>query len=314
MNRTSSIDETGTAGARTLRVVALDIQHRVDQMDRNPLPVSSPQRVVYFRDLDLPDIPQVRRLHEEWFPIRYNQAFYDGAARGLWLETGGQLFARLAVEMHEFVPIHAAAAQQGETILGAVTASTLPLSKVEDPDLIEPDNCVHTQIMYILTLGTRASVRRMGIASRLLEECIAQACRQPECGAVYLHVKADNLSARHFYEKHGFQNLRYLQDYYMIDGVRHDAFLYIFYINGAAPQRSWLDRITSIGLEKACREFHDGGVSGHDNGETRTGTTSSSCRVIEFCPDMIRSDESFAVNSLDSRILMKRGDAMDARC
>uniref|UniRef100_A0AAV1UY91 N-alpha-acetyltransferase 60 n=1 Tax=Peronospora matthiolae TaxID=2874970 RepID=A0AAV1UY91_9STRA len=250
MNRTSSIDETAAADARTLRVVALDLQRQVDQTERNLLPVSSPQRVVYFRDLDLPDIPQVRRLHEEWFPIRYNQAFYDGAARGLWLETGGQLFARLAVEMHEFVPVPplaaaAAAAQQEGTILGAVTASTLPLSKVEDPDLIEPDNGGHTQVMYILTLGTRASVRRRGIASRLLEECIAQACRQPECGAVYLHVKADNLSARRFYEKHGFRNLRYLQDYYMIDGVRHDAFLYIFYINGAAPQRGWLDRITS---------------------------------------------------------------------
>lgn len=65
--------------------------------------------------------------------------------------------------------------------------------------------------MYILTLGTKSSVRRMGIASALLQECIAQACRQPQCGAVYLHVKADNLSARHFYEKNGFQNLRYLQ-------------------------------------------------------------------------------------------------------
>ncbi|EGZ07396.1 hypothetical protein PHYSODRAFT_529470 [Phytophthora sojae] len=203
-------------------------------------------RVIYFRDLSSWDIPQVRLLHEEWFPIRYNQAFYDGAAQGLWMETGGPLFARLAVEMQPSPELVQPRAEdrRDEHILGAVTASTLPLSKVDDPDLISPDDWEHTHIMYILTLGTKSSVRRMGIASALLQECIAQACRQPQCGAVYLHVKADNLSARHFYEKNGFQNLRYLQDYYMIDGVRHDAFLYIRYVNGAAPQSGWFDLIT----------------------------------------------------------------------
>ncbi|EEY54405.1 uncharacterized protein PITG_08037 [Phytophthora infestans T30-4] len=206
-------------------------------------------RVIYFRDLNSWDIPQVRALHEEWFPIRYNQAFYDGAAQGMWMETGGPLFARLAVEMRSSPDLQNPVQpnpedRRDENILGAVTASTLPLSKVDDPDLISPDDWEHTHIMYILTLGTRSSVRRMGIASELLQECIAQACRQPQCGAVYLHVKADNVSARHFYEKNGFQNLRYLQDYYMIDGVRHDAFLYIRYVNGAAPQSGWFDLIT----------------------------------------------------------------------
>ncbi|KAG6616815.1 n-alpha-acetyltransferase 60-like [Phytophthora cinnamomi] len=223
------------------RVVALEIDRDNDVLDTAKLQAATatPERVIYFRDLGSPDIPQVRVLHEQWFPIRYNQAFYDGAAQGLWMETGGPLFARLAVEMQP-----APEQRRDEHILGAVTASTLPLSKVDDPDLIAPDDWEHTHIMYILTLGTKASVRRMGIASALLQECIAQACRQPQCGAVYLHVKADNLSARHFYEKNGFQNLRYLQDYYMIDGVRHDAFLYIRYVNGAAPQSGWFDLIT----------------------------------------------------------------------
>ncbi|KAL4146904.1 hypothetical protein PRNP1_010660 [Phytophthora ramorum] len=216
------------------RVVALEIDRGLD-------PVDVQERVIYFRDLGSWDIPQVRRLHEQWFPIRYNQAFYDGAAQGMWMETGGPLFARLAVEMHPPTDLQA---PPEENILGVVTASTLPLSKVDDPDLISPDDWEHTHVMYILTLGTRSSVRRMGIASALLQECIAQAGRQPQCGAVYLHVKADNLSARHFYEKNGFQNLRYLQDYYMIDGVRHDAFLYIRYVNGAAPQSGWFDLIT----------------------------------------------------------------------
>ncbi|KAF1315816.1 N-alpha-acetyltransferase 60-like, partial [Globisporangium splendens] len=180
-------------------------------------------RVIYFRKLVAEDVDQVRELHETWFPIRYNQSFYDGAVMGLWMETGGPLFAQLAVEVAP--PASAstpsynanvynqcmAPRPQHEYILGAVTASTLPLAKVEDPDLIASDDNVHTHVMYILTLGSRASVRRKGIASALLQECIDQAWRQPECGAVYLHVKADNVSALRFYEKNGFRNLRYLQ-------------------------------------------------------------------------------------------------------
>lgn len=155
------------------------------------------------------------------------QSFYDGAASGLWMETGGPLFTQLAVQVIQappqyappynsnFVhPMMASPPRSVEYILGAVTASTLPLAKIEDPDLIAADDDVHTHVMYILTLGCRSSVRRKGIASALLQECIDQAGRQPNCGAVYLHVKADNMSALRFYEKNGFQNLRFLQGAY----------------------------------------------------------------------------------------------------
>ena len=202
----------GAADELVPRVITVDIDGDVESVDATKTQASS-ERVIYFRDLDSWDIPQVRQLHEKWFPIRYNQAFYDGAAQGLWMETGGPLFTRLAVEMQpsmQLMQLHSKD-RRAEYILGAVTASTLPLSKVDDPDLIASDDWEHTEIMYILTLGTRLSVRRMGIASALIQECIAQACRQPQCGAVYLHVKADNLSARHFYEKNGFENLRFLQ-------------------------------------------------------------------------------------------------------
>ncbi|TDH72577.1 hypothetical protein CCR75_003880 [Bremia lactucae] len=232
-------------------VVAIELDSSMDDVSftkAQPAPLFH-ERVIYFRDVDSSDIPQVRALHEEWFPIRYNQAFYEGAAHGLWMETSCPLFARLAVEMQPALelqtPIKSSLQdRQSENVFGAVTASTLPLSKVDDFNLISSDDWEHTQIMYILTLGTRSSARRMGIATALLQECIAQACRQPQCGAVYLHVKADNLNARRFYEKNGFQNLRYLQDYYMIDGEPHDAFLYIRYVNGATSQSGWFDLIT----------------------------------------------------------------------
>lgn len=168
-------------------------------------------RLLKLRDLTPRDIPQVRALHEEWFPIRYNQSFYDGAAQGAWIETGGPMLARVAVELTPAAsPCEAGVEVPNAPILGAVTASTLPLAKVDDPELLDPEDAAHTHVMYILTLGSRRSARRGGIASALIAECLAHAGSQPSCGAVYLHVKADNIGARCFYEKNGFQNLRFL--------------------------------------------------------------------------------------------------------
>jgi ribosomal protein S18 acetylase RimI-like enzyme len=96
-------------------------------------------------------------------------------------------------------------------IYGAVMASTIPLTSIEDHGLLAADDYTHTHAMYILTLGSRAAVRRRGVASALLAECIEAARRQPQCGAVYLHVKADNISALRFYEKNGFRNVRFLE-------------------------------------------------------------------------------------------------------
>lgn len=148
------------------------------------------------------------------------QSFYEGAADGVWKETGYPLFTRLAVDVGPMPsPTVAsmwsqnalAAAACDELILGAVMASTVPLASIEDYDLIAPDDLVHTHVTYILTLGSRSSVRRRGIASALLQECVENAMRCRSCGAVYLHVKADNTRALRFYEKNGFRNLRFLE-------------------------------------------------------------------------------------------------------
>lgn len=190
--------------------VALDVAPSapvpaVPVLPQMPQMAELPGRVLAFRALAARDIPQVRALHEEWFPIRYNQSFYEGAAQGTWMETGGPMLARVAVELAD-----GAGEVPNAPILGVVTASTLPLSKVDDPDLVAPDDSRHSHVMYILTLGSRRSARRGGIATALIQQCLDHAHAQPECGAVYLHVKADNVGARRFYEKNGFQNLRYL--------------------------------------------------------------------------------------------------------
>jgi ribosomal protein S18 acetylase RimI-like enzyme len=52
------------------------------------------------------------------------------------------------------------------------------------------------------------------------------------CGAVYLHVLPLNTIAIHFYEKHGFYRVCTIPDYYIIDNVRYDCYLYAKYLHG----------------------------------------------------------------------------------
>jgi hypothetical protein len=47
---------------------------------------------------------------------------------------------------------------------------------------------------------------------------------QAGCFQVSLHVKADNVGALEFYEKHGFTNRKFLKEYYFIGGKFHDGY------------------------------------------------------------------------------------------
>ena len=69
-------------------------------------------------------------------------------------------------------------------------------------------------------------------ASALVWEVIQYANQLPSCRAVYLHVIAYNRSAITFYQKNMFQCLRKLHNFYCIEGQYHDAYLYVYYVNG----------------------------------------------------------------------------------
>lgn len=69
-------------------------------------------------------------------------------------------------------------------------------------------------------------------ASALLWEVIDYANRISTCRALYLHVIAYNQPAIMFYQKNMFQCMRKLHKFYIIDGQYHDAYLYVYYVNG----------------------------------------------------------------------------------
>ncbi|RHY07993.1 hypothetical protein DYB36_013606 [Aphanomyces astaci] len=187
------------------------------------------QSAILLRRIEPRDVAQLQALHEDWFPIRYNESFYQHAGQGMW-ENGEPLFTQVAL--------------CNEDIIGAVTAQIQRCDDTEDKCLIHQSKDTSTTLMYILTLGARQDYRRKGIASVLLTTCINEAKADSSCRALYLHVKADNGQAIRFYEKNGFHRLRFLEDYYFISGHNHHAYLYILYVNGGAAPHKWLDLIS----------------------------------------------------------------------
>lgn len=167
--------------------------------------------------------------------------------KGYWLDSKETLFTQAAVlqrnedqNLIEKDPV--LAPKNRDEILGAVTAQIHRQDSTGYHKLLA-DSDMYTHVMYLLTLGSKQSYRRQGIATTLVRSCVEEARTYPNVGAVYLHVKADNEAGMKFYEKNGFTKLRYLEDYYVINGCYHGAYIYIMYIHNATAPPSWVDRL-----------------------------------------------------------------------
>eukprot|EP00742_Colponemidia_sp_Colp-10_P009813 GILJ01010736.1.p1 GENE.GILJ01010736.1~~GILJ01010736.1.p1 ORF type:complete len:259 (-),score=23.82 GILJ01010736.1:238-972(-) len=180
-----------------------------------------------YRTLQPTDMEEVKALHSEWFPIRYDQSFFDSAASGKILS----LAATQTIKGGKEIVVGLITVQIGSELGYEDSNAVLRCS------LFELDR----QLAYILTLGVIPEYRRKGVASLLLQKCVEMVKRTAptRCKAVYLHVVAYNSSAISFYERNKFILVRRLEEFYNIKGQRFDAFLYAVYINGGQPPFQW---------------------------------------------------------------------------
>eukprot|EP00850_Spirogloea_muscicola_P025082 SM002156S06713 [mRNA] locus=s2156:10:879:+ [translate_table: standard] len=127
-------------------------------------------------------VPDLRRLNAALFPIAYHDGFYADA-----LASGG--YTRLAY--HE------------DACVGAIACRVEP----------QEDGAPGSRL-YIMTLGVLAPYRRLGIATKLLEDCL-ELCREDESiYEVYLHVQVNNEEALSFYRRAGFEIAETIHNYY----------------------------------------------------------------------------------------------------
>eukprot|EP00750_Incisomonas_marina_P030303 INCI7452.1.p1 GENE.INCI7452.1~~INCI7452.1.p1 ORF type:complete len:261 (-),score=47.42 INCI7452.1:87-869(-) len=79
-------------------------------------------------------------------------------------------------------------------------------------------------LQYISSLAVSPPHRRRGLASHLLQRCVQDAKRRPECAALYLHAVCNNKPAIALYQAHKFRRLKRIRNLYTlnarpVDGV-----------------------------------------------------------------------------------------------
>ncbi|XP_054285891.1 N-alpha-acetyltransferase 60 isoform X1 [Macrosteles quadrilineatus] len=173
------------------------------------------------------DLPEVRKLCQDWFPIDYPYTWYEDI-------TSNPRFYSLAA-VYEGI------------IIGLIVAEIKSYFKLnsEDKDILASSFGRSCCVGYILSLGVSEKHRRNGIASLLLENLVSHltAPENCDCKAIFLHVLTANSTAIHFYEHRHFRLHSFLPYYYSIKGKSKDGFTYVLYINGGHPPWGFYDYI-----------------------------------------------------------------------
>jgi len=190
------------------------------------------------------DIPALKKLCTEWFPIKYPDAWYRDVT------SSSDFFSLAAVHNNE--------------LIGVMISTIRHRSKCnkEDSDIIGFWYPSTTNVGYILILGVVKEYRRKGIASFLLNAFLSRvnSLEFHYCKAVYLHVLASNANAVLFYERNSFKRHKHLPLYYAINGSRMDGYCYVLYVNNGGPPWTLRDAVNEtkhfLSHFSLCRATH----------------------------------------------------------
>lgn len=147
------------------------------------------------------DIPAVKKLHIQLFPVRYDDDFFTG----LLADTA---IARVLVD------------KATSKIVGVATGF-FQRKSTDTLGLGYGSNVV--TVFYLSTFGIHADYRRKQLGHRLLRYMLDLAKSACESDVVVLHVKTLNEAAIAFYEKNGFVLVKRKKDHYNIGGRDYDA-------------------------------------------------------------------------------------------
>jgi ribosomal protein S18 acetylase RimI-like enzyme len=233
--------------------------------------------VLHFRPLQEDDHDQIKELHDELFPVKYSSQFYKNVVcnkttsghpllsrvvivKGFDEESGSSLQPRTPYlddlaqhvgipsfqedEIEDIVTIPSDSGPSADRLIGCIVGAFIDLLSMktseEDPIhqklIIDPDR--HSMMFYIMTLGTTKDYRKLGLATKLVKDCLTMVEQVPICGGFYLHVITYNIAAIKFYERLGFYRICEIENFYDIDGVKYNCYLYACFVNGNRPSFS----------------------------------------------------------------------------
>lgn len=194
-----------------------------------------------FRPIQESDRDRVKQLHEEWFPVVYQDDFYNDLVKERL--AGKKLHTCVATVAAEDNPAAAADDEEmpsapGE-IVSCVVGSFVSAAKLSRrmQAMLLPDRQRYKRLFYVMTLGTVTEHRGSGLATAMIQWVESLVKQDTACGGVYLHVITYNTAAIRFYERLGFYRVEEIPEYYDIDGQKYASYLYAKYFNGNRGHR-----------------------------------------------------------------------------
>lgn len=100
------------------------------------------------------------------------------------------------------------------------------------------DDCEGVKSVYLMTISVLDEYRRYGIGSKLLKEVIRIHKNVKELSCINLHVQISNKVALKFYERHNFESVKLLENYYTGVEVNPKDAYYLRYNLHEEPAKS----------------------------------------------------------------------------
>lgn len=127
-------------------------------------------RDLAYRSILPSDFTSIKALHDDLFPVKYSNEFFQKACDGIGLHDGN-LYTSIATD-------------STGALVGFVLAQLFPYpQQCEDKDLFSFEG-QPGKVCYIITLGVIKSARKCGLGSVLIKHCADYASRDADCGAV----------------------------------------------------------------------------------------------------------------------------------
>ena len=195
-----------------------------------------PSQIIY-KPLTPNDVDEVKKLHEEWFPVKYEDKIFNDTI----VTNMGQFFT-----VGAFYPKKISENEYTEIILGLALCQWVYVDSyffnMTNKNLVKEisDNLNYEEearlflspekyyyCVYILSLGVIDECRKLHIGTQIMKTIFNYSISTPLCLGVYLSVISDNVSGKKFYEKNGFVCANIIKDYYSIEDKKYQGEIYV---------------------------------------------------------------------------------------
>ena len=139
-----------------------------------------------YRSVQPSDFEQLKLLHEEFFPVRYNDSFYTDTCSGVGI-NGDPLFSVIATAPSLQDSKEGESEPPAPVLVGFILAQFLDLDSCGESDSGLFNTLFFAaprRVFYVLTIGVAESHRGRGVGAALLGMTLRHAAAAPDCGCV----------------------------------------------------------------------------------------------------------------------------------